>query len=120
MFDYKFYCNKKLNNEFIDNNYKNKDIVLDVDIAKIHLSIKYYTKNEIFLIEEKLVKNNFIKKKTNKIEEKIILTSPSLNKRCRVLSEGCKMTNNNKMQQQFEVVLNYENTTINDNYFQKM
>ena len=71
MFDYKFYCNKKLNNDFIDNNYKSKNIVLDADIAKIYLSIKYYLKNDIFLIEEKVVYINIIienKKNRRKID----------------------------------------------------
>jgi hypothetical protein len=49
--------------------------------------------------------------------EKVIPTSISLNKRCRVLSEGCTMYSTHNTNQ-FEV-FNYENTTINDNYFQK-
>lgn len=56
-------------------------------------------------------------KKNKKIEGKIIPNPSSSSKRCRVLSEDCKFYFMNKTNQ-FEV-LSYENTTINDNYFQK-
>jgi len=65
-FDYKLYSNKKLNNSFIENNYKKTNVSVDLDIAKMYLSIKYYLKNDIFLIEEKI--------KTKKLKKKQLLT----------------------------------------------
>jgi|LauGreDrversion4_2_1035121.scaffolds.fasta_scaffold4074202_1 hypothetical protein len=64
MFDYKFYSNKKLNNNFIEENYNKRSLSLDLEIAKIYLSTDYYLKEEIFLLEDKIVKRNI-----NRIEK---------------------------------------------------
>jgi hypothetical protein len=58
MFDYKFYSNKNLNNNFIEENYNKRSLSLDLDIAKIYLSTEYYLKEKIFVLEEKIVKRN--------------------------------------------------------------
>ncbi len=55
MFDYKFYSNKKLNNKFIEENYNKSSLSLDLEIANISLSTEYFLKDEIFLLEEKIV-----------------------------------------------------------------
>jgi len=52
-FDYKFYCSKKLNNDFVDRTHQSRKISVDTDIAKICLSIKYYLKSDIPLVQEK-------------------------------------------------------------------
>lgn len=55
MYDYKFYCNKNLNNKFIETNYNKRSLLLDLDLVKLVLSVKYYLKDEILQIEEKIV-----------------------------------------------------------------
>ena len=74
-FDYKFYCNKKLNNDFVDDTYQKKKMIVDIDIAKIYLSIKYYLKNDIFLIGEKIVTIQTLSRKVRNWKRKSFQTT---------------------------------------------
>jgi hypothetical protein len=54
-FDYKFYSNRKLNNNFIEEKYNKRNFFADIDIAKFKLSVKYLPISETIFLAKQIV-----------------------------------------------------------------